>query len=185
MGQSRMKRKSTYKLVFIWLAVLAVIIVPRITEAPNERTGYQILKVIDGDTLSVLYNGESVGVRLIGVDAPESVHPEEERNSVYGIEAMEHMEELVADSSYVYLVFDQETYDGYGRLLAYVYLDENGDFEDSLNYRLVEDGYAVNKEYPPNVAYKTQLRMACDEAADNKRGLWHYDDIQGLWGKGN
>jgi endonuclease YncB( thermonuclease family) len=50
---------------------------------------YRVVRVIDGDTLIVNIEGIEERVRLIGVDAPESVHPDEERNSALGFIATE------------------------------------------------------------------------------------------------
>ena len=45
---------------------------------------YEVLRVVDGDTIEIDYNGEKEKVRLIGVDTPESVHPDAEKNTDYG-----------------------------------------------------------------------------------------------------
>jgi micrococcal nuclease len=34
-----------------------------------------VIRIIDGDTLVVNYDGKEETVRLIGVDTPETVHP--------------------------------------------------------------------------------------------------------------
>ena len=39
------------------------------------NTAYKIVRVIDGDTVKIDYNGRVTSVRLIGVDTPETVHP--------------------------------------------------------------------------------------------------------------
>ena len=38
-------------------------------------TAYKVIRVIDGDTVKINYNGKATKVRLIGVDTPETVHP--------------------------------------------------------------------------------------------------------------
>ena len=45
---------------------------------------YQVLKVVDGDTIVLDIGGTEERVRLIGIDTPESVHPDKERNVPYG-----------------------------------------------------------------------------------------------------
>ena len=37
---------------------------------------YLCTRVVDGDTIIVIIDGREDGVRLIGVDTPETVHPE-------------------------------------------------------------------------------------------------------------
>lgn len=41
-------------------------------------------RVVDGDTLKVDLNGSQERVRLIGVNAPESVHPDKTKNTQEG-----------------------------------------------------------------------------------------------------
>ena len=42
----------------------------------------EVVRVVDGDTIVVKYNGKDEKVRLIGIDTPESVHPNESKNTV-------------------------------------------------------------------------------------------------------
>ena len=84
----------------------------------QEYAKCELLNVIDGDTLSVMYAGKSTKVRLIGVDTPESVHPDEELNNQYGDKASEYTQELLKSTEYLYLEFDKQLYDDYDRLLA-------------------------------------------------------------------
>lgn len=50
---------------------------------------YKVIRVVDGDTIVIDYNGAEEKVRLIGVDTPESVHPDEEKNTEFGEKASE------------------------------------------------------------------------------------------------
>ncbi len=61
-------------------------------------------------------------VRYIGVDTPEIHHPMKGVEP-YGLEAAEANRKL-ADGKTVSLKFDVEQRDRYGRLLAYVYLED-------------------------------------------------------------
>lgn len=165
-------RKKTYSIILLFIAILAVWLAPRIAGEDVARSGYEFVKVVDGDTLTIVYEGTEVNVRLIGVDAPESVHPDESQNTEAGVQASEQLEQMLEGVNQVYLEFDEEQYDTYDRLLAYVYLAEGVAFEESLNYRMVMEGYAVNKEYKPNVRYARELEDACEEAEESDRGLW-------------
>ena len=53
---------------------------PTITAArrwdPPLHGPYRVKRVIDGDTICLLMNGRPEAVRLIGIDAPETVHPD-------------------------------------------------------------------------------------------------------------
>lgn len=131
-----------------------------------DTTEYKVTRVVDGDTLVVKINDEETKVRLIGIDTPESVHSDESKNCSFGKTASDYTKNLLSDES-VTLEYDVEQYDTYGRLLAYVYLDDN-----MINYDLVLNGYAVAKEYPPNVKYADEFTEAQIEAEKSKSGMW-------------
>lgn len=106
-----------------------------------------VVRVVDGDTFVVNYNGVEEYVRLIGVDTPESVHPDSERNTEAGVLASDYTKARL-EGKQVELEFDVQQRDMYGRLLAYVYVDGV-----MYNKTLLEDGVANLVTYPPNVKY--------------------------------
>ncbi len=108
---------------------------------------YDVVRVVDGDTLIVNYNDVEERVRLIGIDTPESVHSDEAQNTEEGVVASEYTKSLV-EGKQVELEFDVELRDQYDRMLAYVYVDGV-----MLNKTLLEEGYAEITTYPPNVKY--------------------------------
>lgn len=99
-------------------------------------TAYKVIRVIDGDTVKIDYNGKATNVRLIGVDTPETVHPNKPVEA-YGKEASNFTKNLLQGES-VYLRFDVERTDTYGRLLAYLYRAPDGLF---VNLEIVRQGY--------------------------------------------
>ena len=77
---------------------------------------FRVLRVIDGDTFVVRYDGENTSVRLYGYNAPEL-------REAGGLEAAEALRKLIDDKD-VRLVFcARKRRDNFGRLLARVYLD--------------------------------------------------------------
>lgn len=115
------------------------------TTAANYRT--TVIRVVDGDTIVVNYNGIEEKVRLIGVDTPESVHPDSSKNGEAGLAASEYTKNRL-EGQEVELEFDVQQRDMYGRLLAYVYIDGV-----MFNKTLLEEGIANLATYPPNVKY--------------------------------
>ena len=141
-----------------------------VNETENINTGeYQVTRVVDGDTIEVNYNGTEEKVRLIGIDTPESVHPDEEKNSEYGEQASEYTKQLLEGKT-VKLEFDVEERDSYGRLLAYVYVDDI-----MVNKKLLEEGLAQIATYPPNVKYVDEFTKIQETARENKKGFWAQD----------
>ena len=108
---------------------------------------YDVVRVIDGDTIVVNYNGNEEKVRMIGVDTPESVHPDSSKNTEAGVSASEYTKKHL-EGKQVELEFDVQQRDQYGRLLAYVWVDGK-----MYNKTLLEDGIANLATYPPNVKY--------------------------------
>ena len=141
------------------LAVLTV-------AASPDREQATVVSVVDGDTIWVVLNGEREKVRYIGIDAPETQHPVKGVQE-YGHEAKAANRKLVEGKT-VRLEFDMGRRDKYGRLLAYVYL-ENGTF---VNAWLVEQGNAQVMTVPPNVKHQDLFLKLQREARDANRGLW-------------
>ena len=124
-------------------------------------------KVIDGDTI-VLSNGEKV--RLIGVDTPETKHPQKPVE-YFGKEATAFTNKMVG-GKVVKLKYDVQRRDKYGRLLAYVYLVD-GTF---LNAEIIKQGYGhVYTKVP--FKYLEKFKQYEEEAREAKRGLWKDEAI--------
>lgn len=140
--------------------------------AKDALTEVSLIRVVDGDTLVVHFQNEDVKLRLIGVDTPESVHPDAEKNSELGKKASEYTKALLKDVKNLYIKTDVASHDKYGRLLAYVYLKDTDGLEDMLNARLLKDGYAKVLTVPPNVRYQKEFLELSREAMVNKRGLY-------------
>ena len=147
-------------------AVNAVNAKPEISPVPE--TYYPITKVVDGDTIVVNMNGKNETIRLIGLDTPETVDPRKPVQC-FGEEASKKAKELLTGKM-VRIEVDpsQGERDKYGRLLAYVFL-ENAVF---FNQLMISEGYG--HEYTYNLPYKYQkeFKEAEKTAREEKRGLW-------------
>ncbi len=122
----------------------------------------KVVKVIDGDTIKI-ETGEVV--RLIGIDAPETVHPSKSV-ACFGKESSEKAKEVLGESL-VRLEKDVSEKDKYGRLLRYVW--KGGLLVNEL---LVREGYATVSTYPPDVKYQDRFLEAQRLAREENRGLW-------------
>jgi Micrococcal nuclease (thermonuclease) homologs len=127
-------------------------------------------RVVDGDTLKIIFEGNSERVRLIGVDTPESVAPDKDRNVPYGKIASEFTKEKL-DGKDIELEFDVKERDSYGRLLAYVYLDGV-----MFNKTLLDEGHAQIYTFPPNVKYVDLFEEAQKAAREAGKGIWNNDN---------
>lgn len=140
------------------------------TQSSNQSSqgSYQVVNVVDGDTVDVIIDGRTERIRLIGVDTPETVDP---RRTVecFGVEASQKAKSMLSGVR-VNLESDptQDNRDRYSRLLRYVYLQDG----TSFNKYMITEGYA--HEYTYNTPYKYQAEFIAAEqsAKDNGRGLW-------------
>ena len=125
-------------------------------------------RVIDGDTLVAEIGGRSETVRLIGIDAPESVAPTRPVQC-FGKEASQYLDALLPAGTEITLVRDVEARDVYDRLLGYVVRSRDGLF---VNLELVAAGYAAAFNYPPNNHHATSFARAETDAVTAGQGLW-------------
>ena len=131
----------------------------------NGGKSYPCTRVVDGDTIVVNIEGKNEKVRLIGVDTPETVHPQKPVER-FGKEASEFTRRM-AHGKKVRLEYDWQSRDKYGRILAYVYL-QDGTF---LNAEIIKQGYGfAYTKYP--FKYLEDFRQHERDARENGRGLW-------------
>jgi len=134
----------------------------------DELAGFlRVTKVVDGDTFWVDDGSEKgLKIRLIGVNTPETVHPQKPVE-FFGKEASDYVKGILTNQK-VRLEFDVNLVDRYGRTLAYVYL-KDGTF---LNADLIIKGYGQAMTVPPNVKYSEKFVELEKKARQAKVGLW-------------
>lgn len=135
-----------------------------IPQAPDSHCGPStgvVSRVIDGDTIE-LTSGERV--RYLMVDTPESVGG---KTDCFGVDAKSYNRALV-EGQEVALEYDNVCTDTYGRLLAYVYVDDV-----EVNTELVDQGYACLLHIPPNGEdrYDEFLSRQAKARSEGK-GMW-------------
>lgn len=146
---------------------------------PAERQTGRVVRVGDGDTVTVQLGERRERVRLIGVDAPElHASPKLDRDAARSRRSRHDIQADGARSHAftkrrllgrtVALERDVEARDRYGRLLAYVWLEDGTLF----NVELVREGWAQTLTKPPNVRHADALLAAQRAARAARRGLW-------------
>jgi len=140
----------------------------------------RVLKIYDGDTYLVEWNGKKEHLRLIGIDTPESKQNRKAKRDAArsgedisfivdeGKRATEFVKSILKVGEQIGLEFDIQRRDRYGRLLAYVYLPDGR----MLNEVIIRSGYANLMTIPPNVKYAERFRKAYKFAREHKLGLW-------------
>ncbi len=127
------------------------------------RGPFRVTRVLDGDTL-VLDNGETV--RLIGVDAPETHHPEIPVQR-FGEESTEFLRRFAEGFECTLEYEPSSIRDQYGRLLAYVFVGDR-----LANAEIIRRGYAYAYTRFP---FRRQAEFIAleREARERQYGLWH------------
>jgi micrococcal nuclease len=131
----------------------------------------EVVDHVDGDTVRVRIPNPPAGlgavetIRLIGVDTPETVHPTRPVE-IFGQEASDFTKTRLLNQT-VYLAFDWDLRDRYGRLLAYIYTSGGRCF----NAELVGQGYG-HAYTRFAFHFMDEFRALEQEARRERRGLW-------------
>ena len=153
-----------------------------LTELPDdpksngEFISGMIVRVVDGDTAVVRVNGEDRRVRFLGVDTPETVHPNKPVQ-YYGKEASNFTKESLTGKN-VWLEYDASPTDRYNRHLAYIWtsrpdtINELTMRKSMFNAKLLLGGYAKVMIIKPNGKYADLFRKFESEAKNANIGMW-------------
>lgn len=144
--------KFTAKLLFAFSAISLMISQSAISQ---EEFSGRVVGVSDGDTITVLSNGEPRKIRLSGIDCPE-------KSQAFGQQA----KAFTADQSFAKDVTVISTgHDRYKRTIGEVYLPDG----KNLNNLLLENGYAWWYQRFSHDEHRHELE---ENAKKLKIGLW-------------
>lgn len=156
--------------VFIIFLLLLTLV---IAQEVSKLTPAKVIRVIDGDTFEAQVGNKIEKIRLIGVNCPESTTKVE----LFGIEASNFTTNILSNKE-VFLEFDIQYLDKYGRVLAYVWLSiPKGINEEEIktkmfNAILLLEGYAQVYTVLPNVKYVDYFVKFQKEAREKNKGVW-------------
>lgn len=156
-----MSRVFSTRRTGVVLATLLLVTCLGTTRAQTETLTGRVLWVDDGDSLELRDDrGRRFRVRLRGIDAPERAQP-------YASVSRRNLSRLARGRA---VTVSYEGVDKYGRLLAWVYVDEGV----SVNLEQVRAGLAWHYVHPgrPWTADDALLARAEQEARAARRGLW-------------
>lgn len=146
-------------LLLIFTMALGVQLTNGLPQTPGIYEKAILEYVVDGDTIYASVNGARLKIRLLGIDTPESVS-ETKENTPEGEAASEYVRTLLHSGDELFLEYDEQTFDKYGRTLAYVWLKADADhtsYEDFCKYNLsaviYQNTWCKLMNIPPNTAY--------------------------------
>ncbi|WP_221568696.1 thermonuclease family protein [Alkalihalobacillus sp. TS-13] len=128
----------------------------------------KVTRVVDGDTIEILFQGEEEDVRLLLIDTPETVHPNKPVEP-FGPEASKFVKETLTGKEVGVKVGTEER-DKYGRLLAYLYIDGETIQEKLLWKGLARTAYLYN-----DLTMLDQFHKVQETAIKKKIGVWSID----------
>jgi micrococcal nuclease len=125
----------------------------------------EVFRVVDGDTIEVLFNEQPLRISLHGIDCPD-------RSQAYSVEAKKFTSDLVTGKKVKVVVITQERQ---GRIYAEVVLPD----ERILNLELIMSGLAWwHREQAPE---DRELEAMEKAARESKKGLWADPDPTPPW----
>lgn len=130
-------------------------------------------KCVDGDTAQFILNGETIKVRFLAIDTPESVHPTKEVEA-YGKEASTYTCEVLTNAKNIELEYESSNKtDKYGRYLAWVWVDDV-----LLQDDLVSKGYAEVAYLYGKYKYVDLLKDHQAIAQAKKLNIWSDENVE-------
>jgi len=147
---------------------------------------HQVIRVVEGDTIVINYGGKYEEVRMLCVNTPKPVHPDEKQNIPKDKVASRYTQKKLI-GKYVNLEFEIKRLRGnHGRLLAYVFVDGQ-----NLNLDLVMQGLSpYDTKYGKSKKYDAEFRVAEEQARKEKLNIWEdpeltkkYLRLKSKWGQ--
>ena len=121
-----METKALKTLVLI----VAIFIFPVIVLAGQ----FKCTRVTDGDTITVVTDGQKVTIRLVGIDAPEKSRKKHEPGQPFSQSSTKYLADLVLNKYVDIVTYGTDRYD---RTLGVVYVDKK-----NVNLEMVKAGLA-------------------------------------------
>lgn len=137
-----------------------------LTADPPGQDQAEVVRVIDGDTIDVRYDGTKHRIRLLNIDTPETKDPHKTVECL-GPEATAFLEEMLQPGDRVRLEFDVDLLDPYDRELA-------GVFEDDvlINAEIARHGLGVPVVFEPNRKFYDEVASAFEESKAARTGMF-------------
>lgn len=155
-----------FLILFLQLACSQNTTQPTLTSFEHQTFTAKVIRIIDGDTMEVLYEEMPIKIRLAHIDCPEK-----RGKQPFGNNAKIALSDLCFGQRVTVL---GESYDRYKRLLAVII----NEAKQNVNQELVKQGMAWHfKRYSTDQTYH-QLEM---EARKNKIGLWQDQNPIAPW----
>ena len=164
-----MAKPSCMILARALLSALIFIILLYIQPAHALAGFYKCTRVSDGDTITVLSDGQKLTVRLVGIDAPEKSSGKNKPGQPFSQKSTKYLASLVLNKTVDVVSFGE---DRYGRTLGVVYVDGK-----NVNLEMVQAGLAEVYRGKPSKGFDNgPYNSAEEDARTRKLGMWSLGD---------
>jgi micrococcal nuclease len=155
-----MKTVAASVMAALWLGISLA------AAAPFYKEPARVMRIITGDTLTILYQGKWEEIKLLGLDMPETtlndrVYEKALKNSTTpaeiinrGLSGREFVKKYLQYGSQIWIEFDVQKRDHFFRLLGYVYLADGR----MLNEIILKAGLSEPLLLPPNLKYQQRFQ---------------------------
>jgi micrococcal nuclease len=150
-------------LKIIYMLIFFLIIIPGIVFAGR----YKVVRVVDGDTIVIRYNGKYEKVRLRCVNTPKFVPSEEKQKDTIAEVAFRYIQKKLT-GKYIDLEFETWSRGRFGVLFAYVFVDGK-----NINLDLVRQGLSrYYIKYGESKNYHNEFKISEKLARKEKLNIW-------------
>jgi micrococcal nuclease len=151
------------KLKLFPILILFLMIIPGVVFAGQ----YKVVRVVDGHTIVIRYNGKYEKVRLRCINTPKSVPSEEKQSDPIAEVAFRYTQKKLT-GKYVDLEFESWSRGRFGVLFAYVFVDAK-----NINLELVRQGLSrYYIKYGQSKNYHNEFKIAEELARKEKLNIW-------------
>ncbi|WP_437606956.1 thermonuclease family protein [Sorangium sp. So ce834] len=144
----------------------------RAPDLPGASFRAAVVRTVDGDTLHVRdERGATYPIRMLSIDTPET-HFLGASQGHWAEAAAARLAELLPEGAEVEIQTDEQPFDAYGRVLAYVL--SRGRL---INRLLLEEGLAVTYTVAPNLRHARDFSEAARRSFTERRGMFSDPDL--------
>ena len=145
--------------------IVAILILPAIVLAGQ----FKCTRVTDGDTITVVTDGQKVTIRLVGIDAPEKSRSKHQPGQPFSQTSTKYLASLVLNNHVDIVSYGT---DRYGRTLGVVYVDGK-----DVNLEMVRAGLAEVYRGRPAKGFDNEPYQKAEDAARRAGvGMWSLGD---------
>ena len=128
-------------------------------------------RVVDGDTVNILVEGEGISVRLLSIDTAET-HYQGKSQGYWGEEAANRLKKLLPVGTSVRVEFEHDRCDMYGRILGHIWKGDT-----NMNRKMIEEALAVNYCIVPNTNHCEEYGDITDQNIVEASGIFGDPDF--------